>query len=128
MKRVLVKSLLGDLLEKHESVDPNSWIFEGIKSGRWGNSERQKKLKDCSKLELSNVVKIVPPDDVVVGADYKFEVTDIQSELLDKQKNKQKRKDLVRDWDALHPRRKAILIKRIMCFVLENTEIEVSDV
>lgn len=128
MKKVLVKSLAGNLLDTFQDEDVMEWITKGIHSNRWGLPERQKKLSECSKYELSNVIKIVPPSEVIVGAEYVFEIIDIQSEALEKQKMRQKRLDLVRDWDALVPQRKERLIKRIMCHVLESNDVEVSDI
>jgi len=127
MKKVIVKSLKGDLLDSYTADDPMPWISDGIKSGRWGLSEREKLIKDCTRFELANVIAIRPPNSVVVGSDYKLEIVDVSSLTIDKEKALQKRKDLVRDWEALHPVRKEKLIKRIMQFILLNEEIEVSD-
>lgn len=128
MKKVIVKSLKGDLIDKYQAVDPMPWLMEGINSNRWGLPERSKKISDCTRFELANVLKINPPDGVILGADYRFEIVDIQSDLIDKEKARQKRKDLARDWDALPSNRKERLIRRIMCHVLENLDVEVSDV
>jgi len=128
MKRIIVKSLKGDLLDKHQAADPMPWLIQSIAENKWGLPERVKKIKDCSRFELANVMKINPPDEVTLGADYRFEIIDIQSEAIDKEKSRQKRKDLIRDWEALLPARKERLIKRIMCHVLENMDVEVTDV
>jgi len=127
MKKVIVKSLKGDLLDKHQAEDPMPWLMQGIKDNKWGLAERVKKVKDCTRFELANVLRIQPPDDVVIAADYKFEIVDMQTELLEKEKSRQKRKDLVRDWSALNPSRKARIVDRVLTHILENTDIEVSD-
>jgi hypothetical protein len=128
MKKIIVKSLKGDLLDKYQAEDPMPWLMENIKSNKWGLPERVKKISDCTRFELANVLKINPPDEVTLGADYRFEIIDVQSETIEKEKMRQKRKDLVRDWEALPHQRKERLIKRIMCHVLENMEVEVVDV
>jgi len=127
MKKVIVKSITGDLLDKHQAEDPMPWLVEGIKNNRWGLAERVKKVKECTRFELANVLRIQPPDDVVIAADYKFEIVDMQSETLEKEKARQKRKDLVRDWSALNPTRRARITDRILTYILEHNDVEVSD-
>lgn len=127
MKKVIVKSLKGDLLDKHQAEDPMPWLMQGIKEERWGLAERVKKVKECTRFELANVLRINPPDEVVIAADYKFEIVDMKSELIDKEKSRQKRKDLIRDWSAISPSRKQRITDRVLTYILENHDVEVSD-
>lgn len=128
MKRVIVRSINGNPLDNSVVKDAIEFISAGIADGRWGQPERKKLVKDCSKFELSNVLKIDPPDHVVIAADYTFEIQDIQSEMIEKERQKQKRLDLIRDWNALIPARKEILIRRIFEHVLKNHAVDVSDI
>jgi len=127
VKKVLVKNMKGDMIDSFECDDPTLKIAEGIKANTWGLPQREKNLKECTPFELSRVVKILPPDRVEIMADYSFEIRDVQSEILEKQKNRQQIKDLIRDWDALFPPRKEKIVKRILTKALEKLEIEVLD-
>lgn len=128
MKRVLIKSLKGDIIDRKDIEDPMPFIMQGIKEGKWGKQETIKGFKECSRSDLANVVEILEGQKVKIGADYKIEIQDVETAIVEKEKNKAKRMELIRDFDALLPHRKDKLKEKIYKWILSNADIDVNDI
>jgi hypothetical protein len=99
MKKAVIRSRSGAVLDFFESDDPSIWLVDGMRTNKWG-----------------------------AAGEYIVEILDKEILHNKDEKNKDKRLSLARDWEALANHRRMKLEKRIFQWILTNAEINVEDI